>query len=316
MHTHALKGTEAIMEIEKFMPSFDLCLVWDWEYDADFVSILEWMCRSRGIKLLQITPENLVSMQNALYEEKVKIRTFFDRASDIDDRFAPLVRWACEHVVEHINYYNSACRARNKVVMYEAISTFIRTPYTIVLPAYDELPSIPSVDLGPLGDSFFIKPAHGGGGEGVIKRATSFDQVCAARQHFPSQKYLLQGTVFPAQIDSRKAWFRVIYCDGNIYPCWWDLDTHVYMPVTQKEEENNNLHPLKEISAVIADICELELFSTEIALTPEGYFLVVDYVNDPIDLRLQSRAFDGVPDDIVSDVIETLLTRKVMRRNV
>jgi len=28
----------------------------------------------------------------------------------------------------------------------------------------------------------------------------------------------------------------------------------------------------------------------------------VDYVNDPIDLRLQSRAVDGVPDFIVEDV--------------
>ncbi|MCC7511318.1 MAG: hypothetical protein IT296_01585, partial [Anaerolineae bacterium] len=30
--------------------------------------------------------------------------------------------------------------------------------------------------------------------------------------------------------------------------------------------------------------------------------LVVDYVNDPIDLRLQSRAADGVPDFIVERI--------------
>jgi hypothetical protein len=48
------------------------------------------------------------------------------------------------------------------------------------------------------------------------------------------------------------------------------------------------------------------LFSTEITLTPDGRFVIVDYVNDPIDLRLQSKTFDGVPDDIVEDITERL----------
>jgi hypothetical protein len=34
----------------------------------------------------------------------------------------------------------------------------------------------------------------------------------------------------------------------------------------------------------------------------DNRLLIVDYVNDPIDLRLQSRALDGVPDFIVEDI--------------
>jgi hypothetical protein len=49
------------------------------------------------------------------------------------------------------------------------------------------------------------------------------------------------------------------------------------------------------------------LFSTEITITSDGRFLIVDYVNDPIDLRLQSKTFDGVPDDIVKDITERLV---------
>jgi hypothetical protein len=49
------------------------------------------------------------------------------------------------------------------------------------------------------------------------------------------------------------------------------------------------------------------LFSTEIAITSDSRFVVVDYVNDPIDLRLQSKTFDGVPDDIVEDITERLV---------
>jgi hypothetical protein len=49
------------------------------------------------------------------------------------------------------------------------------------------------------------------------------------------------------------------------------------------------------------------LFSTEIAITSDGRFVIVDYVNDPIDLRPQSKTFDGVPDDIVEDITKRLV---------
>jgi hypothetical protein len=37
-------------------------------------------------------------------------------------------------------------------------------------------------------------------------------------------------------------------------------------------------------------------------LTASGHFVVVDYVNNPIDLRLQSATPDGVPDETVRDI--------------
>jgi len=42
-------------------------------------------------------------------------------------------------------------------------------------------------------------------------------------------------------------------------------------------------------------------------LTPGGRFVIVDYVNDPIDLRLQSKAPDGVPNEIVRDIAARLV---------
>ncbi len=52
----------------------------------------------------------------------------------------------------------------------------------------------------------------------------------------------------------------------------------------------------------------MDLFSSEIALVPDGRFIVVDYVNDPLDLRLQSQTPEGVPDAIVRAIAERLLT--------
>jgi hypothetical protein len=288
------------------MAKYDLCLTWNWEYDADFVKLLDLACQSRGLSLLQITPENLSDTMCSLANKEITFQIFFDRASDTDLRFIPVVQWACNHAVHYINPHELACRACDKVAMHQAISDSMDTPFTIVLPSYDEQPLLPAIDLASLGDGFTIKPSLGGGGDGVITGATSLSQVLVARQEFPSQRYLLQAQIIPTRLGPRMAWFRVTYCVGKVYPCWWDNCTHIYTPVTSDEANSYNLGPLHSITSSIAQICGLELFSTEITLTPDGRFVIVDYVNDPIDLRLQSKTFDGVPDDIVRDITERL----------
>jgi hypothetical protein len=289
------------------MEWYDLGIAWDWEYDADFVSLLESSSRSRGMSLLQMTPGNVQEVVRSLYGEKIMLHTFFDRASDTNAMFVPIVEWAAVNARRHINAYELAHLAWDKERMHKAISIRGYTPATIVLPSYNERPVLPAVDLGVLGTRFTVKPANGGGGVGVVNGATSMEQVLAAREQFPSQKYLVQSYVVPARFDSRRAWFRVIYCMGKVYSCWWDLDTHVYTPVTSDEEDSFGLTSLAEVMTSIAEICRLELFSSEIALTEDGRFVSIDYVNDPVDLRLQSKALDGVPDAIVSDIVETIV---------
>jgi len=288
------------------MRNYDLCLTWNWEYDADFVELLDLACQSHGLSLLQITPENLSEMMRSLENKEIAFQIFFDRASDTDPRFIPVVQWACNHAVHYINPHELACRAWDKVAMHQAMSASMDTPFTIVLPSYDDQPLLPAIDLASLGDGFTIKPALGGGGDGVITEATSLNQVLVARQQFPSQRYLLQAQIIPTRLGLRMAWFRVTYCVGKVYPCWWDNCTHIYTPVTSDETTSYHLSPLHSITSSIAQICGLELFSTEITLTPDGRFVIVDYVNDPIDLRLQSKTFDGVPNDIVRDITERL----------
>ena len=289
------------------MRNYDLCLAWNWEYDADFVKLLNLACQSHGLSLVQITRENVLDMMQPITKEEIVFQIFFDRASDTDARFIPVVQWACNHVVHHINFHELACRAWDKVAMHQVISASMNTPLTLTLPSYDEQPLLPEIDLSSLGQSFTIKPAYGGGGDGVINEATTLNQALIARQEFPTQGYLLQAHIVPARLGSRMAWFRVIYCAGKVYPCWWDSDTHIYTHVTPNEEACYNLGSLCSITSSIANLCGLTLFSTEIAIVPDGRFVVVDYVNHPIDLRLQSKALDGVPDEIVKDITERLV---------
>jgi hypothetical protein len=231
-----------------------------------------------------------------------------DRASESAPPFQPLVDWAARQGVFCLNPQVRAIWSRDKATMHlEFISRGLHTPYTIILPPYLVNASIPAPDLGPLGGSFAIKPACEGGGDGVVLEATSCEQVLAARQQYPNEKYLLQSHVTACNLDGRPAWFRVLFCDGAVYPCWWDQHTHVYTRVTAEEKARLGLRNLREIPVRIAQICGLHLFSTEIALTEERDFLVVDYVNDPVDLRLQSKAVDGVPDLYVESIAARLV---------
>jgi hypothetical protein len=138
--------------------------------------------------------------------------------------------------------------------------------------------------------------------------------VFEARQANPQDYYLLQARVTPVRLEGRPAWFRVLYCGGKAYPFWWDLTTHVYTQVEEDEERRFGLARLRSTTLDIARVCGLDLFSSEIALIESGNFVVVDYVNNPVDLRLQSAARDGVPDRVVEEIAVTLADLVLERR--
>jgi len=295
------------------MLAYDLCIAWNWEHDADFVTLLEATCRSKGLSLLQAKPGSLEDVLDSLTGQQVSLRAFWDRASDADDRFLPIVRWVCERAIYSINPHAQALLAGDKATMHLAlVDAGLEVPRAIIMPAYAEQPALPPVGLPALGGRFALKPAHGGGGEGVVTRVSSWEQVLMARQEHPADRYLLQAYVEAKELGARPAWFRVIACTGRVYPCWWDPQTHVYTPVTWAEQTDHELGALQDTALAIAQLCRLDLFSTEIALTAEDRFVVVDYINDPIDLRLQSRTPDGVPDEIVEDIAARLADRVVL----
>jgi len=291
------------------MTSHDLCLAWNWEYDADLVALVNAAAQKRALSLLQITPENVTATGEALQRGELSFRLLLDRASDSDARFMPIVEWAQRCGARNLNPYAQARLAWDKATMHlEFISAGLLVPQTVILPPYQEQPHIPPADLTPLGPSFSIKPACRGGGEGVINHANSWELVLAARQEYPDEKYLLQAQVMPIQHGPYAAWFRVIYCAGEVYPCWWDVQTHMYTPVHPVAKADTAAAELDQLATRIARICGLELFSTEVALTADRQLIFVDYVNDPLDLRLQSKAMDGVPDGIVQAIAARLVS--------
>jgi len=285
---------------------YDLCLPWYWEYDVDFVQMVEQACEGQGVSFWQITPHDLLESITAVYKGEKTFQTILDR-SQYDTRFEPIHRWSREHHTRRINPAEVSKWSEDKATMHlELISAGIHTPYTILLSPFIEQPVIPDLDLTPLGNRFVIKPSNEGGSSGVILGAFSMDQIMRARMEFPDEKYLIQETITPRTIQGQPAWFRIFYANGETYPCWWHPLTHVFSPVTPQEEHRYELTPLHEITQRIASICKLDWFSTEIALTLEQ-FVVVDYVNDGIDTRIQSKAVDGVPDEVMQCIAQQLV---------
>lgn len=321
------------------MHLFDLCLAWNWEHDSDFVRILDSACAARGLTLLNASAEKLDSVLSRLAGREAGFRVLLDRASEANSAYLPLVEIARSLGARRLNPRELADRAYDKALIHHAfLDDGVPTPRTFILPAYFSQPELPSLDLHFLGEHFTVKPALGGGGDGVVMEISTLEQIQSARQQFPEQQYLLQEHVTPKIVDGLPAWFRVIYCLEEIFITFWDTTTHVYtlvdaveavlrdsptlpdhpaeggdvgppqLPVGAVLRNSPNLHDspiiesLHEVTRRIACICRLDIFSTEICLTGDDRLLVVDYVNDPIDLRLQSHAVDGVPDKVVERI--------------
>ena len=297
---------------------YDLGLIWNWMYDQEFLGLVVSAVRQRGMSALLIDHQNLSETYELLKNDDIHVRFVLDRASDEDERFLPLAQLlARRHTrsgnrppVRIINPYEYMRRASDKATMHlEFLTHGLHVPFTIIISPYNHKREVELSlsELSQLGRPFIIKPANTtGGGVGVVLGAESLKDIIETRQHHKNDKYLLQEKVSPASLAERRAWFRVFYAFGQIIPCWWDDLTHIYEELTPAEEEGFGLQPLRSVTESIKQICDLEFFSTEIALTSGNTFVVVDYVNEMCDMRLKSLHVDGVPDSIVRSIASSL----------
>lgn len=294
--------------------TYNLAIAWNWEFDSDFIAGIERECATRGISTYRIDTDHLPQILKALKRSEFAFQAFYDRASDADAEFLPLVRWMEEHAICLINPYHRVIHAIDKATMHlEFITNGIYVPMTIILSPYNEQHCITlhEEELKNLGQPFVIKPANTtGGGTGVILNATNLTDVIKSRQEHKNDKYLLQEMIVPKVLGDKRAWFRVYFAFGDIIPCWWDDKTHRYTELTNEEEECYQLRTLRSLMETIQRICGLDFFSSEVAITGDDKFVVVDYVNEVCDMRLRSKYFNGALDNIVHK-IEKLIAEHV-----
>lgn len=299
------------------MQTCDLATAWCWQYDEDFVGHIDRECVRRGIRSYLIHSDNLSETLQQIEKGELRFKIFFDRASDQEEAFGRLVKEAQKRRWKMINRSSHLELAIDKAAMQRRlVSEGINVPYTIILPAwYNKLP-VPSFHSEKVGTPFVVKPACGGCGDGVVKNARTEKDIQRARQQFPHDRYLLQERIEPVQIGERKAWFRVFFVFGQIVPCWWDHQTKITETLSPSDIDQTVHSNIIAMMHKVAGVCKLELFSTEIALTPERKLLVIDPVNDQVDLRKKSSHLDGIPDDVVDQIVFNLVdwVEKKIRR--
>jgi hypothetical protein len=297
---------------------YDLLIAWNWEYDRAFISQIHAIAREHNVHVLEISYENIENIFKLYKEDKIRFRYFLDRASDEDELFQPFALHILEQFRAHkensphpINPYDLQVVAADKATMHlEFLAHHIDVPYTIIISPYNHKKEVElSIsELAKLRRPFIIKPANTtGGGVGVVIGAETLKEIIDARQVQKNDKYLLQETIEPMIIGGKRAWFRIFYAFGEIIPSWWDDITHVYTSLLEEEERKFNLGQFRTIAMIIHTICQLDFFSTEIAITSDGRCVAVDYVNEMCDMRLQSQFFDGVPDSIVQRIISRMM---------
>ena len=281
----------------------DVALLWEWEFDEDFIRILDYKCYQFGLQSYIIHRYNLGEVQSQLERGEFSCLTFYDRASDTDLSFETIVREIQQLESVPLNDPFRLESAVDKANMHhQLIAQGIQVPYTIILSPTRDWTKMKIGELMRLGEPFIIKPAIGGGGFGVEVNAKTLSDIVKAREGKNKERFLLQEKVLPIQFGERRAWFRIFYVNGKVIPCWWDDLSHIYHRMTLEEEKIYGLERLTSETFKIAEIAQLNFFSTEIAIVDRETFVVVDYVNDQCDMRLKSRFHDGVPDDVVDEV--------------
>jgi len=292
------------------MRTIDCAVFFEWEYDEDFISILAARLAARKVSYAVYRPGEFGSVGDDLKRNRIRFRTAIDRASDVDENCESIVKLAVERGVHVVNDPPKMEHSSDKASMHlEFITAGLYVPYTIIISPYSAEQEIRLSlnELARLGRPFIIKPANTtGGGIGVVTGAENLHDVIETRKHHAHDKYLLQQKIEPIVISGRRAWFRPFFVFDRVFVCWWDDTTHIYETATESELGSRELQEITGIMRKIRSVCGLDFFSTEVAATREGKFVVIDYVNEMCDMRLKSRHFDGVPDDVVGLIADRL----------
>ncbi len=291
---------------------FDFCVATDWEYDRDFINLIERLAHDKhGLTTYIVEPFNLEETITRIRSGDIKFNFFYDRGSDTSPNFLELHNLMLQNDVSILDSLERLKWASDKATMHlEFIANGLLTPYTIIIPPFNKKEKIYfSVDdLAKLGRPFIIKPANTtGGGIGVVDGAETLQDILKVRKEYDSDKYLLQEKVAPIEKDGRRFWFRGFFCCGFIDCSWWDNMTHIYETLTPDQVKFYNLDELFNFVEKISNIIKLNFFSTEIALNRGGKFIVIDYVNEICDMRMKSHHFDGVPDKIVHKIVNQIV---------
>jgi hypothetical protein len=277
------------------------------DWDDQFVRRLREFSSLCGVNLFVVEPLWVEDFLAKYQAGKIEIGAYMDLASEFTAPEKPYTRLAYAAKQRNalmINDPDCAARFGDKGEAHLALEAAeMPVPYSVVV-RHDEIGwrKLTDEERRGLVAPFFVKPAHGYGGSGVIADAHEIQDVQRCSARFPDSHYLLQRRVIIGDIGGQPCYWRVIFALGEMYICWWHPLTRIYTAATQWQIKDYGLWRLFELGNRLAEITGLRCFSVEIARATSGEYVLVDYVNDQIDLRPKSFFVDGVPDEIIRQI--------------
>lgn len=283
--------------------------------DADdfFIHRVQQHCAERRLNFFLVEPNWVEPFFEQFERGAVWARALLNMHSEHHlpgEIYHRLVRLAHERRTQVIDPPDVALAAFDKARLHpRLLAAGFAVPPTVIVPAEqaDNFP-LGAVERAQLGTPFVIKPARGYGKRGVIFDATGTADLARSVAAWPDSAYLLQRRIVPRMIGGEPAYFRVYFVFGAVWCCWWSCFTDHYRMLTADEERTLALAPLREIVVRLAALTGMNFFSSEIALTAAGEFVLIDYVNDQCHMLAQSAdPRIGVPDELVAAIARRLV---------
>ncbi|MBI4661518.1 MAG: hypothetical protein HY735_22070 [Verrucomicrobia bacterium] len=295
------------------MRIYDLVMTHQLDADDFFIHRVQQHCAERGLNFFLIDPEWVEAFYEKLRQGKVWAKVLINMHSEHhrpDDIYHRLVRLAFDQKTRVIDPPDIAREAFDKAALHpRLLAAGFRLPNTVIVPGGEaEGFILTDADRAKLGAPFVVKPSMGYGKRGVILEATSVEDLQRSQREWPDARYLLQERIVPRLLDGKPAYFRVFFAFGTLWFTWWNCFTDQYRRLLPEEIKACGLEALSEIVCRLASVTRMNFFSTEIALTEEGEFVLIDYVNDQCHMLTQSaNPAIGVPDEIVAGIARCLV---------
>jgi hypothetical protein len=293
---------------------YDVALAFDCQVEDYFSLRVRERCVDFGLSLFVVDHIWASEFLGKLRQGQIAVRFLLDMASDstrpdtdVFYQLAETVKSQGGHVVDDPD---ASLVAANKGRFHHILAeNDVPVPFTIMVPR-EQIGTyrLPDEARARLGTPFVIKPGGDFGHRGVVLDATGEADLARSASQSQCETFLIQELVKPRNLDGRVAWFRVFYVVGEVIPCWWDPHDGEYQLVTPYEKRTYHLSPLEHMVRKIARLSGMDFFSTEVALTAEGHFIAIDYLNDQCDMNSKSYYTSGVPDAVVRRIAWLLIS--------
>ncbi|NJN05981.1 MAG: hypothetical protein HC814_05890, partial [Rhodobacteraceae bacterium] len=285
---------------------YDLVMTHKLDADDFFIHRVQEQCAARGLNFFLVEPLWVEEFHTKLARDHAWSWVLVNLHSEHhlpNDPFTRLVRLASTRHVTVIDEPEAALAAFDKARLHPLlVGAGLIVPFTVIVPTeHAATVRFTSDERAALGSPFVIKPSLGYGRQGVLLDARGEADLVRSLAAWRDPFLLAQRKIVPRDFAGDPAYFRVFHCFGEVWLAWWDPATDRYRAVTPSEEGRFRLHPLREIMARVAALTGMNLFSSEIAVTEDDEFVLIDYVNDQCHLLAQSAdPRIGVPDLIVA----------------